>query len=337
MEKIGLVGFPNAGKSTFFFIVTGKDVERNIYPFTTVGKNEGKAEIEDELLKKLADKNRSTEIRNFKINIYDIAGIIEGAHRGEGLGNEFLSYIREADLLIFILRGFKDERVSSYLNEISPEKEREILLLELSISDLDRIEKKLQEKNLDKKLKDKLTEAKEKILKGIEPEDIKNFPLLMAKKKIYVINSDDKNKDYKLNVREKYFVSPLKIFEELREFNEKERCEILKELKKEGFDTPSEILEYAFSYLDFIRFYTLKGEIASSFPLKRGSTAYEAAGKIHSDIQKGFIKVEVTKPFNFLETPSWRELKEKGLIEIHGPDYIVKDRDILEFKFSSTL
>ncbi|MEN3046041.1 MAG: DUF933 domain-containing protein [Candidatus Hydrothermales bacterium] len=337
MEKIGLVGFPNAGKSTFFYIVTGKDVERNVYPFTTIGKNEGKAEIEDDLLKKLAERNKSTEVRNFKINIYDIAGIIEGSHKGEGLGNEFLSYIREADLLIFILRGFENEKVSSYLKEINPEKEREVLLLELSLSDLDRIEKKLREKNLDKELKEKLIEAKEKILKGIESEDIKNFPLLTAKKKIYVINSDDKKRDFKLNVNEKYFVCPFKIFEELKELEEKERYEILKELKKEGFDTPLEILEYAFNYLNFIRFYTLKGKIASSFPLKKGSTAYEAAGKIHSDIQKGFIKVEVAKPFNFLEIPSWKELKEKGLIETHGPDYIVKDRDILEFKFSSNL
>ncbi len=337
MEKIGLVGFPNSGKSTFFYILTGKEVERNIYPFTTIGKNEGKAEIEDELLKKLAFKANSEEVRNFKINIYDIAGIIEGAHKGEGLGNEFLSYIREADLLIFILRGFSDERVSSYLKEINPDKEREILLLELSISDMERIEKKLKEKNLESELKKKLIEAKEKIEKGFEPEDIKDFPLLMAKKKIFVINSDDKKKEYKLNVKDKYFICPFKIYEELRDLVEEEREEIIRELKKEGFSSPFEILEYAFNFLGFIRFYTLKGKVASAFPLKKGKSAYEAAGKIHSDIQKGFIKVEVANPFDFLEIPFWKELKEKGKIEIHGPDYIVKDRDILEFKFTSNV
>ncbi len=166
MEKIGLVGFPNSGKSTFFYILTGIPVPRDIYPFTTIGKNEGKVEIKDDLLLKLAERKGSREVRNFKINIYDIAGIIEGAHKGEGLGNEFLAYIREVDLLIFILRGFKDERIPSYLKEINPEKEREILLAELAISDLERIERKLKEKNLPFKLKEELIEAKERLEKA---------------------------------------------------------------------------------------------------------------------------------------------------------------------------
>ncbi len=329
-----MVGFPNSGKSTFFYILTGAKVSRDIYPFTTIGKNEGKAEIKDELLIKLAERKKSEEIRNFKINVYDIAGIIEGAHRGEGLGNEFLAYIREADLLIFILRGFTDEKIPSYLSDINPEKEREILLAELAISDLERIEKKLKEKNIPDKLKEELIKAKEKLERGEEPQEIKDFPLLMAKKKIYVINSDDKNVSFKLNTKDKYFVCPFKIFEEIKEFEDEDKKEIIKELKKDGFSEPFEILEYAFNYLGYIRFYTLKGEIASSFPLKKGETSYDAAGKVHTDIQKGFIKVEVAKPFDFLEIPSWKELKEKGKIEIHGPDYVVKDRDILEFKFS---
>ncbi len=334
MEKIGLVGFPNSGKSTFFYILTGAEVSRDIYPFTTIGKNEGKAEIRDELLIKLAKKKNSKEIRNFKINVYDIAGIIEGAHKGEGLGNEFLAHIREADLLIFILRGFTDEKIPSYLGEINPEKEREILLTELAISDLERVEKKLKEKNIDEKLKEELIKAKEKLERGEEPQEIKDFPLLMAKKKIYVINSDDKKVSFKLNIKNKYFVCPFKIFEEIKEFEDEDKKEIIKELKEEGFSEPLEILEYAFNYLGYIRFYTLKGEIASSFALKKGQTSYDAAGKVHTDIQKGFIKVEVAKPFDFLEMPSWKELKERGKIEIHGPDYVVKDRDILEFKFS---
>jgi len=329
-----LVGFPNSGKSTFFYIITGAEVSRDIYPFTTIGKNEGKAEIKDELLIKLAERKNSKEIRNFKINVYDIAGIIEGAHKGEGLGNEFLAYIREADLLIFILRGFTDEKIPSYLGEINPEKEREILLAELAISDLERIEKKLKEKNIPDRLKKELIKAKEKLERGEEPQEIKDFPLLMAKKKIYVINSDDKRVSFKLNTKDKFFVCPFKIFEEIKEFEDEDKKEIIKELKKDGFSEPFEILEYAFNYLGYIRFYTLKGDIASSFPLKKGQTSYEAAGKVHTDIQKGFIKVEVAKPFDFLEIPSWKELKEKGKIEIHGPDYVVKDRDILEFKFS---
>lgn len=328
------MGFPNSGKSTFFHILTGVEVIRDIYPFTTVGKNEGKAEIRDELLIKLAERKNSKEVRNFKIDIYDIAGIIENAHKGEGLGNEFLAYIREADLLIFILRGFMDEKVPSYLGEINPEKEKEILLAELAISDLERIEKKLKERNIDYKLREELMKAKEKIEKGEEPGEIKDFPLLMAKKKIYVINSNDKGGYFKLNTGDKFFVCPFKIFEEIKELEEEDRIEIIKELKREGFSEPLEILEYAFNYLGYIRFYTLKGDIASCFPLKKGQTSYDAAGKIHTDIQKGFIRVEVAKPFDFLEIPSWKELKEKGKIEIHGPDYIVQDRDILEFKFS---
>ncbi len=328
------MGFPNAGKSTFFYLLTGAEVQRDLYPFTTIGKNEGKAELRDELLIRLSQAKKSKEIRNFKITVYDIAGIVEGAHKGEGLGNEFLGFIREADLLIIVLRGFTDEKVPSYLKEINPQKEKEIIISELIISDLERIERKLKEKNIPAELKEKLILAKEKLEKEEEPDEIPDFPLLMAKRKVYVINSDDKKGNYKLDVKNPYFICPFKILEEMRELDEDEREEIKEELKKEKFNFPEEILEYSFNLLGFIRFYTLKGEIASSFPLKKGKTAYDAAGKVHTDIQRGFIKVEVAKPFDFLEVPSWKELKEKGKIETHGPDYVVKDRDILEFKFS---
>ncbi len=170
MDKIGLVGFPNVGKSTFFYTITGIPVQRDLYPFTTVGKNEGRSEIRDELLVKLAKLSGSREIRNFKISVYDIAGIVEGAHKGEGLGNEFLGYIREAEILIFILRVFKRENVASFLNEIDPLKEREILLTELALSDLERVENKLRQKNIEPELKEKLLKAKEKLEKGEDPE-----------------------------------------------------------------------------------------------------------------------------------------------------------------------
>lgn len=335
MDKIGLVGFPNVGKSTFFYTITGIPVQRDLYPFTTVGKNEGRSEIRDELLVKLAKLSGSREIRNFKISVYDIAGIVEGAHKGEGLGNEFLGYIREAEILIFILRAFKRENVASFLNEIDPLKEREILLTELALSDLERVENKLRQKNIEPELKEKLLKAKEKLEKGEDPEDIKDFPLLRAKRRIFVFNCDERKEKIKIEFSEPAFFCPLKIVEELMELEQEDKREFVKELKKEGFTMPWEIIEYAFNLLGYIRFYTLKGEIASAFSLKKGKTAYDAAGKIHTDIQKGFIKVEVAKPFDFMDIPSWKELKEKGKIQIHGPEYVVQDRDILEFKFSS--
>ncbi len=338
MEKIGIVGFPNVGKTTFFNILTKANKEVAPYPFTTRGKNVGKAILEDPFILEIGEKINAKEIRNATTEIIDVAGIIEGASRGEGLGNEFLSYIRECEVLIFILRVFKNPDIPTPLNEINPLKEYQILLSELYLSDLQRIEK-LEEKFSKDKTKEGIEkynfilELKNKIEKGERFFD-KEFGLLSGKERVIVLNTDG-DRDFLKWVDkfdEKVYPCPLKIYEEMEGIEEKEEMENL--LKKEGNYSPSDILWEAFKKLGYIIFYTVKGGIVSAFPIKIGTKAYEAAGRVHSDIQKGFIKAEVVDLKDFLNYPSWALLKEKGLLRTEGKDYIIKDREIIEFKFS---
>lgn len=338
MEKIGIVGFPNVGKTTFFNILTKANKEVAPYPFTTRGKNVGKAILEDPFILEIGKKINAKEIRNASAEIIDIAGIIEGASRGEGLGNEFLSYIRECEVLIFILRVFKNPDIPTPLNEIDPLKEYEILLSELYLSDLQRLEKFEQKFSKDKTKEgiekyNLILELKNKLEKGEKFFD-KEIGLLSGKERIIVLNTDG-DRDFLKWINkfdEKVYPCPLKIYEEMEEMEEKEEIESL--LKKEGNYSPSDILWEAFKKLGYIIFYTVKGGIVSAFSIKIGTKAYEAAGKVHSDIQKGFIKAEVVDLNDFLKYPSWNILKEKGLLRIEGKDYIIKDREIIEFKFS---
>lgn len=338
MEKIGIVGFPNVGKTTFFNILTKANKEVAPYPFTTRGKNVGKAILEDPFILEIGEKINAKEIRNATTEIIDVAGIIEGASRGEGLGNEFLSYIRECEVLIFILRAFKNPDIPTPLNEINPLKEYQVLLSELYLSDLQKIEKFEQKFSKDKTKEgiekyNFILELKNKLEKGEKFFD-KEFGLLSGKERIVVLNTDG-NRDFLKWVDkfdERVYPCPLKIYEELEGMEEKEEMESF--LKKEGNYSPPDILWEAFKKLGYIIFYTVKGGIVSAFPVKIGTKAYEAAGKVHSDIQKGFIKAEVVDLQNFLNYPSWSLLKEKGLLRIEGRDYIIKDREIIEFKFS---
>jgi GTP-binding protein YchF len=338
MEKIGIVGFPNVGKTTFFNILTKAGKEVAPYPFTTKGKNVGKAILFDPFIIEISEKINAKEIRNPMVEIVDVAGIIEGASKGEGLGNEFLSYIRECEVLIFILRCFENPDIPSAIPEINPLKEYEILVSELYLSDLQRIEK-IESKLSKDKTKEgvekykKLLEIKEKIEKGERVFD-DEFELLSTKERIVVLNTDG-NKNYLkwLNLFPfKVYPCPIKIYEEIEEMEEKEEIEKL--LKNEGNYSPQDILWEAFKKLGYIIFYTVKNEIVSGFVIKIGTKAYDAAGKVHSDIKKGFIKAEVVDIGNFLKYPSWNILREKGLLRIEGKDYIIKDRDIIEFKFS---
>lgn len=339
MEKIGLVGFPNAGKTTFFNILTNTKKEVAPYPFTTRGKNVGKAYLEDPFLVDIANKIKASEIRKPMIEVVDIAGIIEGASRGEGLGNEFLSYIRECEVLIFVLRCFENPDIPTFLNEINPLREYEILISELYLSDLERIEK-MEKKFLKDKSKEgierykKILEIKERIERGERVFD-KEFGLLSSKERVIVLNTDGSKNFLKWvkSFNEKLYPCPLKLYEEMEGMEEKEEME--EYLRKEGNYSPQDIIWEAFRKLGYIIFYTIKNNIVSAFPVKAGTTAIDAAEKVHSDIKKGFIKALVANLNDFLKIPSWEILKEKGLLRTEGKDYIVKDREIIEFKFSS--
>jgi|Deesub1362A_J573_1020465.scaffolds.fasta_scaffold00025_150 hypothetical protein len=339
MEKIGLVGFPNVGKTTFFNVLTKAHRETAPYPFTTRGKNIGRAYLDDPFLEEIGEKLNAEEIRKPMVEVVDIAGIIEGASKGEGLGNEFLSYIRECEVLIFVLRAFENPDIPTPMEEVNPLKEYEILVSELYLSDLQKIEK------LEKKfLKDKTREGREKynsvvairekIEKGEEVSD-REMGLLSSKARIIVLNTDGSENSLKWisKFKDKTYPCPLKLYEEMEDMEERREMEDY--LKKEGNYSPQDILWEAFESLGYIIFYTVKNRIVSAFPLKIGTTAYDAAEKVHSDIKKGFIKVEVANLNDFLKFPSWVLLREKGFLRTEGKDYIVKDREILEFKFSS--
>ncbi|RLD18067.1 MAG: redox-regulated ATPase YchF [Caldiserica bacterium] len=339
--KAGICGLPNVGKSLLFKILTGADVSVDLYPFTTINPNIGEVEVEDENLeffKRIYPRKKITKAR---IRIVDVAGLVKGASKGEGLGNQFLSHLRELDLLIVVLRFFHDENVSSTISKISPLEELEILKTEFALSDIEILERR-KDKLLPKarsgdsdakKEIQRIDELIDEISKKQElSEDIEG--LISGKKKIFVINSDEKNFEEakKLPIEPKVIMN-LKLEEELKELSEDEKKEYRCEFPP--FSTPSELIKKIYKELGFITFYTIKGEEVRAWGVEKGINVKKAAGKIHSDMEKNFIRAKCINFEEFREKPSWKELEEEGKIKIVGADYILKDKDIIEIIFKS--
>lgn len=344
--SVGIIGLPNAGKSTLFnALVTKPSAKVAAFPFTTLDKNIGMVNVLDETLFKLAVLEGIEKVTPATITFVDIAGLIKGAHEGEGLGNQFLHHIREVDLILHVVRFFKDENVPHVHQKIDPEDDVEIVNDELLLADITTLEKRLQDKKIDAKEKQVLQKYIEELNRGILARDVSSteeekaiiapLNLLTMKKQLLVANvGEEEVTGSSKEIKGKPIISICARLEsELTEFPWTEQQKMLKELGLPKERAKEKIILEAYKALDLVTFYTIaKRKEARAWPIRKGAAAIEAAGKVHTDFVKHFVKVEAINVYDLLKLGSWHKAHELGKIALHGRDYFVQDQDVLEFK-----
>ncbi|WP_130864359.1 redox-regulated ATPase YchF [Bacilliculturomica massiliensis] len=362
--KLGIVGLPNVGKSTLFNAITKAGAEAANYPFCTIEPNVGVVTVPDERLKVLHEMYNSKKTVYTAIEFYDIAGLVKGASKGEGLGNKFLGHIREVAAIVHVVRCFEDPNVVHVDGKVDPLSDIETINMELILSDLEVLERRIQktQKNLkgDKSLQaelDMLKKVQSTLEQGLtartldlteeEDEFVKSLDLLSYKPIIYVANvaedevaAADEN-EYVKKVREfaagegsEVVVISARVEAEIAELPDDERAMFLQELgiSESGLD---QLVKACYRLLDLISFLTAGEPEVRAWTIKRGSKAPQAAGKIHSDFEKGFIRAETIAYDKLIECGgNLATAKEKGLIRSEGKDYIVKDGDVMHFLFN---
>jgi len=371
--SVGIVGLPNVGKSTLFKALTKQRVDIAPYPFTTINPNIGKVFVPDERLEKIAQIIKPEKITPTTIEFVDIAGLVKGAHKGEGLGNQFLAQIRNCEAIVEIIKAFsasaqsyggppaatpetgsesgENEKLQYQLWESpNPKRDLEIVEIELLMKDLETIDKtlikleketksgdkeKIKRFNLLKKIKENLAQGKKVSDISLSEEEnslIKEFQFLTQKPIIYLFNTGKPNEfkideKLKLEVNTQYLISNLKLEEEISELSEKE----IEELKIKSF--LDQLILTCYNILNLITFFTIAGgKETRAWTVKKGATAPEAGGKVHSDFKEKFIRAEVINYQKLVELGSWKKARELGQIKTVGRDHVVQDGDIIEFK-----
>ena len=365
LMKLGIVGLPNVGKSTLFNSLTKAGAESANYPFCTIDPNVGIVAVPDERLKLLGDLYQSRKVTPAVIEFVDIAGLVKGASKGEGLGNQFLSNIREVDAIVHVVRCFEDSNIVHVDGNINPVRDIETINLELIFSDIEILERRIAktskgarvDKNLAKELKllerVKLHLEDGKLAKTFTLEDedeelwFKEYNLLTAKPVIYAANvaEDDLAEDgagntFVQEVRKnaaqeecEVFVICAQIEQEIAELDEEEKAMFLEELglKESGLE---KLIKASYSLLGLISYLTSGEDETRAWTIKRGTKAPQAAGKIHSDFERGFIRAEVVNYQDLLDCGSLSAAKDKGLVGLEGKEYVVKDGDVILFRFN---
>ena len=348
--KIGIVGLPNVGKSTLFKALTKKQVVIENYPFATIEPNVGVVAVPDDRLAPLAEISKSKKIVHATIEFVDIAGLVAGAHKGEGLGNKFLHHIREVDAIAEVVRDFEDDNIIHVSGHPDPERDHDVINLELIMADLETVTRRCNEMNRRAKTGDKtaIVEAAlyERIKKTLdagtparhleftedEKKIVKQLNLLTVKPLLIVYNVAED--DLRLKTDEVLAISA-KIESELADLEASEATAYLKELGllRSGLDR---LIQKSYELLNLITYLT-SGEIETkAWTIHHSTLAPEAAGVIHTDFEKGFIAAEVIPWQKFLDCDGWTAAKEKGLVRLEGKEYIVQDGDVCYFRVAPT-
>lgn len=362
--SMGIVGLPNVGKSTIFNALTGSAAQVANYPFTTIDANVGVVPLPDERLHRIAGVTKPGTLTAATVEFIDIAGLVEGAHRGEGLGNQFLARIREVDAVCHVLRCFEESDVSHVSGRLAPLDDLSVVETEFRLADLEVIERRLEKARKKAKGGEKEERRTVETLEALQAavssgrnldelgldthgtRILGELFLLSEKPVLYVLNVDE---EYAGNVGD----SPC--FREVEEWAERTGAHLVgvsAQIESELAGLPPDervsfaeelgiresalvqLVKKSKELLDLITFYTIKGTETRAWNIRAGSTAVEAAGKIHSDMARGFIRAEVVKAGDLIECSSMSKAREEGLVQVEGKDYIVRDGDVLLIKFN---
>ena len=364
--KLGIVGLPNVGKSTLFNSLTKAGAESANYPFCTIDPNVGVVAVPDERIKQLGELYHTKKVTSAVIEFVDIAGLVKGASKGEGLGNQFLANIREVDAIVHVVRCFEDANVVHVDGSVDPVRDIETINLELIFSDIEILERRIakvakqarMDKTLAKELE--LLEAVKahleegKLAKSFQvPEDedkqawFASYNLLTAKATIYAANvaeddlADDGASNEKVQAVRNFakeensevFVICAQIEQEIAELEEDEKQMFLEELglSESGLE---KLIKASYSLLGLISFLTAGEDECRAWTIKKGTKAPQAAGKIHTDFERGFIRAEVVNYQDLLDCKSLSAAKEKGIVGLEGKEYVVQDGDVILFRFN---